>query len=405
MIDRLKFRSLNVRGIQTMKKRDLLFHELSKYSNEIILLQETHSCAMDEKHYKNKWGPNVFFSHGETNSKGICTIIPKIFSGVSNLHFSDLEGRLLIVKTTIEETDYYVCNVYFPTSNHENDQINTLIQLNTQLVDLKGENLILGGDWNVILNDKLDKKSKSQTPCQNQKFQNQLLTTLVELELIDCWRLCNPTKKKFTCRNSQGGEKVTLSRIDMFFVTENLLNIVQSPKIEAGFKSDHDYITLTLKISNAKRGKGVWKFNNKLLLDKEYVIMTKKLIAIEIKDNDHYDDKGFLWDYIKMRVRSETMLYSGKKNKEQRIEVAKIEKDIEDLNTKYNDDTSNDNYERLMSAKRELEDLNKEKLAGSIFRAKCQWSEEGERNSKFFLNLEKYNYENKHIILYLTGGN
>jgi hypothetical protein len=290
-----------------------------------------------------------------------------------------------------------------PTSNHERDQVNTLVKLNTQLVELKGENIILGGDWNVVLNDSLDKKSKSQTPCPNLNFRNQLLTTLKELELVDGWRLLHPSKNKFTCRNSQGGEKVTLSRIDMFFITENLLNILQCTKIEAGFKSDHDYITMKLKLTNIRRGKGCWKFNNKLLLDREYVSMVKRLIAQETYENNHYEDKGFLWDFIKMRIRSETMLYSGEKNKKSRAERVRIEKEIEELNTKYNVETTVENFDRLMVAKRELEDLNKEKLAGSIFRAKCQWAEEGEKNSKFFLNLEKYNFENKHISILEVG--
>jgi hypothetical protein len=165
----------------------------------------------------------------------------------------------------------------------------------------------------------------------------------------------------------------------MFFITENLLNILQNTKIEAGFKSDHDFITISLKLSNIKRGKGVWKFNNKLLIDREYVTMIKDLIGKEIKDNSQYEDKGFLWDYIKMRIRSETMLYSGKRNKQKRIELIKIEKEIEDLNNIYNEVTTTENYDRLMVAKFELENINKEKLAGSIFRAKCQWSEEGEK--------------------------
>ena len=77
MTSNLKIRSLNVRGLQTKQKRDLVFTELSKYKQDILLLQETHSTALDERLYKTKWGSNTFFSHGESNSKGICTIIPQ----------------------------------------------------------------------------------------------------------------------------------------------------------------------------------------------------------------------------------------------------------------------------------------------------------------------------------------
>jgi exonuclease III len=95
-----------------MGKRNLMFTELSKYSNDIIMLQETHSTALDERHYKNKWGPNVFFSHGQSNSKGVITIVPKNFNGSSSLIYADLEGRILIIKITINDEEFIICNIY-----------------------------------------------------------------------------------------------------------------------------------------------------------------------------------------------------------------------------------------------------------------------------------------------------
>jgi exonuclease III len=397
MTSNLKIRSLNVRGLQTKQKRDLVFTELSKYKQDILLLQETHSTALDERLYKLKWGPNAFFSHGESNAKGICTIIPQTFPGNCVLHFSDLEGRLLIVKLTLGDTDYYVCNIYMPTSNHETEQIDVLRKLNDQITDISATNIILGGDWNVPLNDLLDKKSKKCVTCPNHKFRDNLLRWLEEHNLIDSWRISNPNGRKYTCRSSQGQGVSTLSRIDMFFISENLLNILHNNKIEPGFMTDHNYITITLRLIEGTRGKGNWKFNNNLLTDVTYVKYIKTMIQQEINDNEHYQDKGFLWDYVKMRIRSETMLYSGKLNKERKEYLNKLEINIQESNDLYEIDPSQDNLEVLTMHKNELIDLNKEKLAGIMFRSKCQWAEYGEKNSKYFLNLEKYNYENKHI--------
>jgi exonuclease III len=404
MTSNLKIRSLNVRGIQCKQKRNLVFTELSKYQQDILLLQETHSTIFDEKHYKNKWGTNIFFSHGNSNCKGVCTIIPKNFPGKCELYHSDLEGRMLIVKLTIDEMEYYLFNLYFPTSNHETDQIQLLMNLNDHLTDNGAGNIVLGGDWNVILNDELDKKSKSKSICPNHKFRDNLLRLLEEHNLSDCWRLNNPTTKKFTCRSGKGNGIATLSRIDMIFISENLLNILSNTKIEAGYMTDHNYVTATLKIIKGTRGKGSWKFNNKLLYDKTYVIFIKELISKEIKDNSKYQDKGFLWDYIKMRIRSETMTYSGHLNKRKREYLKQLDLDIEHSNEQYENDPTNENYEILRGYKDDLEVINKETLAGIIFRSKCEWAEYGEKNSKYFLNLEKYNSENKHITTLDIGG-
>jgi hypothetical protein len=191
----------------------------------------------------------------------------------------------------------------------------------------------------------------------------------------------------------------------MIFISENLLNILHNTKIEPGFMTDHNYITVTLRLIKGTRGKGNWKFNNHLLTDLNYVKLVKNMILNEIKDNDSYQDKGFLWDYIKMRIRSETMLYSGKLNKERKEYLKKLETNIQESNDMYENDPTTDNLDILTSYKNELIDLNKEKLAGIMFRSKCQWAEYGEKNSKYFLNLEKYNYENKHITNLNIDGN
>ena len=384
MTSNLKIRSLNVRGIQCKQKRNLVFTELSKYQQDILLLQETHSTIFDEKHYKNKWGTNTFFSHGDSNSKGVCTIIPKHFPGKCELYHSDLEGRMLIVKLTLDEMEYYLFNLYFPTSNHETDQIQLLMNLNDHLTDNGAGNIVLGGDWNVILNDELDKKSNSKSICPNHKFRDNLLRLLEEHNLSDCWRLNNPTTKKFTCRSGKGNGIATLSRIDMIFISENLLNILSNTKIEAGYMTDHNYVTATLKIIKGTRGKGSWKFNNKLLYDKSYVTLIKELISKEIKDNSKYQDKGFLWDYIKMRIRSETMTYSGHLNKTKREYLKQLDLDIEHSNDQYENDPTNENYELLRGYKDELEVINKETLAGIIFRSKCEWAEYGEKIANTF---------------------
>ena len=38
-----------------------------------------------------------------------------------------------------------------------------------------------------------------------------------------------------------------------------------------------------------------------------------------------------------------------------------------------------------------------DKVKGAIFRSKVKWIEEGEKNTKYFINLEKQNYNIKYI--------
>ena len=86
--------------------------------------------------------------------------------------------------------------------------------------------------------------------------------------------------------------------------------------------------------------------------------------------------------------------------------------EIEDeLNFKYQDalkrfqqNPSNATKLEIEKLKREIETLYDEKVERLIVRSRARWHEHGEKNSKYFLNLEKRNNIKKHIRkLYISG--
>ena len=86
--------------------------------------------------------------------------------------------------------------------------------------------------------------------------------------------------------------------------------------------------------------------------------------------------------------------------------------EIEDeLNFKYQDalkrfqqNPSNATKLEIEKLKREIETLYDEKVEGITVRSRARWHEHGEKNSKYFLNLEKRNNIKKHIRkLYISG--
>ena len=58
---------------------------------------------------------------------------------------------------------------------------------------------------------------------------------------------------------------------------------------------------------------------------------------------------------------------------------------------------SNENYPRYQSLKQDIEDIKRIKTEGIMLRSKAKWIEYGEKNSKYFFNLEKRNYNMKYI--------
>ena len=98
------------------------------------------------------------------------------------------------------------------------------------------------------------------------------------------------------------------------------------------------------------------------------------------------------FDTLLMEIRGKSIAYSSHKKKEsEKIEKTLI-KEIENLEKQLNIDGSIDLLEQK---KEELQRIRKHKIDGMIMRTKTQWSLEGERNTKYFCNLEKRHYTDK----------
>ena len=77
-------------------------------------------------------------------------------------------------------------------------------------------------------------------------------------------------------------------------------------------------------------------------------------------------------------------------------EIALLEKESE----KPNDPKEEEVLSRLINAKRELEEIIEYRTKGSIVRSKAKWYNDGEKNTKYFLQLEKRHYKRKNISVY-----
>ena len=108
---------------------------------------------------------------------------------------------------------------------------------------------------------------------------------------------------------------------------------ILSHKILPSYRSDHSTIVITFQINDFKRGHGLWKFNNSLLKDKDYVKEVKNCIQnlkqqymipvynleyILSNENDlqlTISDQLFL-ETLLMEIRGKTISYSSYKKKQ-----------------------------------------------------------------------------------------
>ena len=214
--------SFNVNGISKELKRKIIFNKIADL-NCIAFLQETHSTVQTENIWKNEWPGKILFSHGTSNSKGVCILLPLNIDCHVEDKITDNEGRLIILKLKINTEIFILCNIYAPTRDNKAAQISFIKNLKNFISPYENENIILGGDFNLYLNKKLDKQDSMSNKCDNPVYRAEIISMLDAFELNDAWRTLYPCLRRYTwhCHGRS-------SRLDYFFYFRPFIKQLES---------------------------------------------------------------------------------------------------------------------------------------------------------------------------------
>ena len=284
------------------------------------------------------------------------------------------------------ESNFSIVNVYGPNSDNE-DFFKSLHHL------ISGESeepLIIGGDMNTVLDPCIDRYPNHTQYHPHCKVEIDVMKE--DFDLIDIWRERNPDKLQFTWRSH-----TSRSRIDYFLISRNLLNFVEDCNIHYGFKSDHSAISLIVLKNVPQRGPGYWKLNVSILSKESNRLEIRKVIEQTIQENFEMNICN-LWEFVKYQVKRKCIELSKTQHQKLLDNFKYLGKKIEQLQKEFDSNPENKNLEEtLLSKKAELESMQEEMVRGSMIRTRALWISEGEKNTKYFYNLEKRNYNKKHI--------
>ncbi len=130
------------------------------------------------------------------------------------------------------------------------------------------------------------------------------------------------------------------------------------------------------------------KFNLKLIKDMDYVKLVKNTVK---QCKNHFceqENKSLIWELTKRRIRSATIPYCIKRKKEITAFKLNLENELIILQQELDYNNSKTIIDNYNSTKRQLEQIEISETHSYIFRSKIEWTEDGEKNSKFFLFLE-----------------
>ena len=279
---------------------------------------------------------------------------------------------------------FYFVNIYAPNKTKEQCTFFQLIQSELDNLNIEADgNIIIGGDFNVILNPELDGLGGKPKLKESVKTIDEMR---LSFDLIDIWRVRNPDVKHFSWRQKN---PVVHRRLDFWLINSSIQEDIEGTDIIPAIRSDHSAITLSFNgIEEHQHGPSFWKFNASLLEDETYVSLIKDKYNSWIEEGKDFEDPRVLWDFIKYKIRQETITYSKIKARKRREKLLNLEKNMKDCQSACDLDPSLKNLNDLETLQTEYDQHYEFIAQGQIIRSRANWYEQGEKSNKYFLRLE-----------------
>ena len=251
MSNTVKIVSVNCQGLSDPRKRRDVFHYLRQKSYSIYLLQDTHFDPKMENCIRAEWGYKSYFASYNSNSRGVAILFNNNLEFLVKKVYKDILGNYIFVTVTIMDREFLIVSLYGPNR----DDPEFYAELEERINDVGLENIIIGGDWNLVLDYTLDYYNYKHH--NNIKAQEQVDNLMINLDLLDIWRELYPEMRRYTWRRNTPLQQ---SRLDFFLISDLLSTFVTNADIKAGYRTDHSMITLTLTLGKESKNKLLWIF-------------------------------------------------------------------------------------------------------------------------------------------------
>ena len=390
----LKIVSINVNGFRSKFKQDSIKDFATKNNVDILLLQETFidNITLAKSIEQNfELNERCIWNFAKADSSGVAIFLFNKNICIDHFH-TDIYGRVIRLDFSLDGfPNFRIVNAYFPSDPTERlEFINNFSQY------LCGaRNLIIGGDFNFVLDTKLDKIGGN---LEKGMIGSKPFKTIIEkFNLIDCFRYLYPKKKMVTWMRKNvatGNETINYeivgTRLDRLYISSILKDTIVNFETSPCSSSDHDFIILTLKSQGGVSfGKSYWKFNDDLLHDETFCTAFEFFWKI-ISRSENIDLTW--WDKMKATIKRFCIDFSKSKNK-------KLYGELKSLKTQYNslNVARESDLKLLDDIKSRVKTIESSLLKGTIIRSKVRNIETNENPTSYFFQREVVKSKSKTV--------
>ena len=393
----LSIGTLNVRGFRTKKKRKAIMRQVKSHC-DVVFLQDTHLLGNTMNDVTKEWPGQWGFSNRASNSGGVAIFL----NNKRNSHLQmtnkeevdDNNGSIVGRNIKAAGIEIFLLSVYAPccdsTIAKQTQNLNFLKKVEQIAMEkkAKGMEIIISGDLNFIRDSFLDADGGSPTVF---KRQLEWITHMEEeCGMMDAMRFTRPDERMFTWSPSGPNQRGLFRRLDYILCSKKLLEMATDDGITPVSDTDHRLVTMRFSLNHEEiGGPGIWRHNDKCLMEEEYVNTISKCISL-VKETKFESDM-VKWDYLKYQVRKEAISYGKKRAQEKRKERAKVEQDYAHaLETKAAEP-------ELLNAQAALRRLHEEEDDIIRFRTGLDNIEHGEKITPYFFRTIEQNRSSSNV--------
>ena len=288
---------------------------------------------------KNIWSGDCYIHGFKTNARGVAILFQNNFEYEVLSTQKDTDGNDLSLILKISSVTINIITIYAPNR----DSPLFFSKLQDLLQDNDADYCVICGDFNLVLNPVMD--TYGYKHINNNKARLATLKIMEDFGLVDIYRHQHPSA---CCLIWRKRNPVKQARLDFYLISETLADIIDNCEIKPGYRSGHSCIELTITLNNFK----IWKFNNSLLKNQDYLNLINKVIKEEVIKcglpvcnleylNENYREVNFtigsdlFLEVLLLRICGESIKFSTfikKKNNSKEMELIKDTEYLEQHN-------------------------------------------------------------------------
>lgn len=318
--------SLNVNGIGNPVKGRSIFANLRAQKADIHLIQETHSAPGTGFLWTREWGGQILFSHGSSGSRGVAILLERNCDVQILTTVRDIEGRFIGIDLAKGDRILTICSIYAPTQDKPKEQKDFLENVGLLLTHLRCTDIILGGDFNAILDITMDKNNPGNGHPQGDQGRRALRSLMEDWNLSDVWRVRHQRERNFTFRRGSYS-----SRLDLFLVSPHLTDYTKKADIVLMHASDHALIKLVLEfVPVTERGPGFWRFPTMLLSNPAFIEEMNNFLQ-DWTPPPEILSPTTVWEWLKHEIKEFVRNFVKIRRREEAQTLEKLKKEFSDL--------------------------------------------------------------------------